>query len=200
MLFRLYRGCCCFIAGLLALVSCNEPLGYGVFMDFFPQTCESIAVRGVFTDELACCVIIKGKEMPHDPEVEALASDWFYQVHPGFISTPGGSASAPLRYTLNLCTGIRVINDGKDLSALFSVRMSEGSMCWLSKDKQIINVPVQGITVSDFLEFNPLIPAEFELFSDSLPKEEMEGRTFTIELEIDGAETLTSQWIYESFN
>ena len=73
-------------------------------------------------------------------------------------------------------------------------------MCWFNKSKQIINIQESGISIKDFLDLSPLTPVSLTLFSDSLPKEEMEGRTFTIELEIDGAETLTSQWTYESFN
>ena len=199
MLFRLYRGCCCFIAGLLALVSCNEPLGYGVFMDFFPQTCESIAVKDVPADRFSLCVMVRGKDAEHDLEIESLATDWFYQVHPGFKSTPGGSVLEALHYTVTPCTGLKILCQDNNVSGQFMIQSPGGSMCWFNKSKQIINIQESGISIKDFLDLSPLTPVSLTLFSDSLPKEEMEGRTFTIELEIDGAETLSSQWIFESY-
>ena len=189
----------CFSMVLLVLISCQEPPGFGVNMAFFPQTCESMAVRGVFTDELACFVFIRGGETEHDSMIESVASDWFYGKHPGFKTSPGGSALFPLYYTLNLCKGISVFLENNDVSEHFIVRQSEDSMCWLTEDKQIINVSVPGISIVSFLEFHPFVPARFELCSEDLSKEEMAGRTFTIELEIDNGTTMTADWVYEPF-
>lgn len=200
MLSRAYRFCCCFIAVLLALASCSEPLGFGVYMGFFLQTCESMAVRGVFTNELACHVSIKGNEAKHDSEIESVARDWFYGVHPGMRTARSGSTLIPLHYTLDLCTGIKVLFEDKDISENFFIRLSEDSMCLLTKDKIIIDTPASGLSIADFIQFSPLVPVNFELFSVNFQNNEMIGRTFTIELEIDNARTLTAKWVYEPFN
>ena len=200
MMFSRWYKVCCFIAVLLALASCSEPLGFGVYMGFFPQTCESIAVKEVPADRFSLCVMVRGNDAEHDLEIESLATEWFYQVYPNFKSTPGGSALEALRYTVIPCTGIKIFCQGEDVSKQFLIQSPGGSMCWFNKDKRIINIPEIGISIEDFLCLSPLTPVSITFLSNSLQKKEMEGRTFTIELEIDNARTLTAKWVYEPFN
>ena len=187
----------CLVALSLVLVSCQEPPGCGVNMVFFPQTCESIAVKEVLADNFSFCIMVKGNEAEHDFLIESLASEWHHKVHPGFKSTPGGSALEALRYTTTPFTGFKISCQGSDVSDSFLIRSPGGSMCWFNQDKQIISIPESGISIAGFLKLSPLTPVSITLFAKDLSKEEMAGRTFTIELETDNAKTMTAEWVYE---
>lgn len=186
-----------FILEALAVVSCNTLPGDSLYVGYFPQGCDSIIVSDAPSDEFSFKIHVKGDETEHDEYIESLAKDWLYRNHPHLKSVPGGSALVAIRYTTCLCTDIKIMLQGKNITDYCFIRNPGNSMCWFNCEKQIINIDDSEITISSFLGLSPLVPVDFEVFSKQLKKEDMEEQAIIVDMRINNDTTLSDEWIYE---
>lgn len=190
------RNTICFILGLFALSACSELPGYGVYVDFFPRTCDAIVVDEVPADNVSLRVLVSGKEAEHDAAIESLAMEWYKIEHPQLRLVPGGSVLEAVNYTTSLCTGLRILSQGKDISDSFSVQSPRGSMCWFNKDREIIHIPESGMSISAFLNLSPLVPVSFVLFTSDINKPA--SHPVVVELDVDNSKTLSYEYLIKA--
>lgn len=104
------------IASLMA-VSCNEAVGDGASIMFYPTGCDQMHVAVKCDRTLSIWIRMTGAEVEHDAILEGYVSDYMSSNY----GLSGGSAIRRFYYCLENCVSIKVESEGVDLTQKFYV-------------------------------------------------------------------------------
>lgn len=172
----------------LMLVSCDETIGDGASIMFYPTGCDQMHVAAKCDRELSIWIRMTGAEIEHDTKLESKVSDYMKSNY----GVSGGSAIWRFYYCLEKCVSIKVESEGDDLTQKFSVTVpSEYYAEEFVMNSDAVFGRVKPMSVETFLSYDPFMLPVMQLERHVGEDADFTGQMLTVTIGLGNGKEFT---------